>query len=155
MTYLLVYIVSNCYWFHAVLIFYGINYKDWDWAEDVSIYIALKLQVLQLLLQVLFCNEPRRINTETAAVKWVDYHLYSSISHQPQHKNCHQGTHVSLKPLKSLEFILAPWTLEIALNFVSKSWISLKFVKDIKNRSIQKSFFLSLKFILFCHQLFF
>ncbi len=29
-----------------------------------------------------------------------------------------QGSHGSLKPLKSLEFILAPWTLEIAWNFV-------------------------------------
>ncbi len=59
----------------------------------------------------------------------------------------------SMKPLQSLELILTSWTLERAGIFVSKPWIwiPLKFVKDTKNRSTHL-FFLSLNFILFCHQ---
>ncbi len=68
--------------------------------------------------------------------------------------NCIKGVHKNdtgfPQLLETLEkpgiYILASWTLEIPWNFVSKPWLCLKFVKDIKHRSTQNFFFSLSKF---------
>ncbi len=78
----------------------------------------------------------------------VNLHISGSaqllLAHQDIVSPC-QGSHSSSRPLNSLKFILAPYSLEFCVK-------TLKFVKDTKNRSTH---FLSLNFILFWHQPFF
>ncbi len=51
------------------VLWFGTHRRDWDWADTVSMYIARKLQFLQLLLQMFFCNEPKGPDKNSIAVR--------------------------------------------------------------------------------------
>lgn len=58
---------------YAILfyVWFGSHRKNWNLAFNISKYLASKLDSLQLLAQILFCNEPSRRSRETANVKFL------------------------------------------------------------------------------------
>ncbi len=105
-------------------------HENGTFLEKLSIF--KKLSISQIIPNFFYQLMYRRIQetTNQLSVAWsVSYWLHASSSRTQLWKltginqtcinyGLIQDSHGSLKPLKSMEFILAPWTLEIAWNFV-------------------------------------